>query len=58
LIPGELEFRKTLERKQNGIELPAKVVKELYEMGKRYSVDLTEAAFTGNETYPHKEAIN
>jgi LDH2 family malate/lactate/ureidoglycolate dehydrogenase len=58
LIPGELEFRKTLERKQNGIELPAKVVKELYEMGKRYSVDLTEAAFTGNDTYPHKEAIN
>jgi LDH2 family malate/lactate/ureidoglycolate dehydrogenase len=58
LIPGELEFRRTLERKQNGIELPAKVVKELDEIGKRYSVDITKAAFTGKDAYQHKEVIN
>jgi LDH2 family malate/lactate/ureidoglycolate dehydrogenase len=57
LIPGELEFRKTLERKQNGIELPAKVVKELDEIGKRYSVDLSKAVFSVKDD-KQKEVIN
>jgi LDH2 family malate/lactate/ureidoglycolate dehydrogenase len=58
LIPGELEFRKTLERKQNGIELPAKVVKELDEIGKRYSVDLSKAVFSVKDDKQYKEVIN
>ncbi|WP_419955592.1 Ldh family oxidoreductase [Neobacillus niacini] len=58
LIPGELELRKTLERQQNGIELPDKVVKELYEIGKRYAVDLSKAAFIEKNVLEHKEVIN
>lgn len=43
LIPGELEFRKVEERKQHGIELPKKVVSELDQIGKRYSINLLDA---------------
>lgn len=45
LIPGELEHRRVIEKKANGIELPVKVVKELQEIGERYGLDLKEAAF-------------
>lgn len=57
LIPGEIEFRKTQERKNHGIELPLKVVEELNEIGNRYGVSLLEAAFT-KTVNEQKEAIN
>lgn len=57
LIPGEIEFRRVIERKKNGIELPEKVAKELDEIGKRYGVDLSKAAFHENELLGEKEAI-
>jgi len=44
LIPGELEHRKTVERKRDGILLPAKVVQELYDIGEQYGVPLAPAA--------------
>lgn len=44
LIPGELEHRRVMERKTNGIELPLKVAEELADIGKRYHIDLTKAA--------------
>ncbi|GAB7389107.1 Ldh family oxidoreductase [Bacillaceae bacterium] len=43
LIPGELEHRTTLARKQNGIELPRKVVEELTEIGEKYGLSLANA---------------
>lgn len=45
LIPGELEYRRTLERKENGIELPIKVVEELAGIGQSYGIDLAKAAY-------------
>lgn len=45
LIPGELEYRQTEKRKAEGIELPLKVVEELAEIGKRYDLDLLQAAY-------------
>jgi LDH2 family malate/lactate/ureidoglycolate dehydrogenase len=53
LIPGELEYRRTQERKENGIVLPMKVVEKFVEMGQRYGVDLASAAF---ESSKNKEA--
>ncbi|OLO28649.1 malate dehydrogenase [Alkalihalophilus pseudofirmus] len=47
-IPGELELRRTIERKENGIELPEKVVQELSEIGQKYGIDFTKAAYTTN----------
>lgn len=44
LIPGELEHRRVLERKENGIVLPLKVAEELHQIGKKYNVDLLQAA--------------
>lgn len=45
LIPGELEFRQTDRTKAEGITLPFKVVEELAEIGKRYDLELLEAAY-------------
>jgi len=45
LIPGELEHRRSLERKEFGIELQPKVVEELTAIGKTYGVDLAQAEF-------------
>ncbi|MDF2962826.1 MAG: putative oxidoreductase YjmC [Paenibacillus sp.] len=45
LIPGELEHRQSLHRKENGIEVPLKVAQELYENGLRYGLNLKDAAF-------------
>jgi len=47
-IPGEIEHRLVEKRKKEGIELPVKVAKELYEIGKRYHIDLNKAAFLKN----------
>lgn len=58
LIPGEIEFRRVIERKKNGIDLPEKVAKELDVIGKKYGVELTNAAFRENEVFDQKEAIN
>ena len=58
LIPGEIEFRKVIERKNNGIELPSKVVQELDEIGKRYSVDLSKALFNPKDHFEQKETIS
>lgn len=55
LVPGEIEFRKTKERMQNGIVLPEKTVEELERIGRKYSVDLSKAVFLDNHS---KEAIN
>nr|WP_263324757.1 Ldh family oxidoreductase [Neobacillus sp. Marseille-Q6967] len=55
LIPGEIEFRRTAERMKNGIVLPEKTVQELDQIGKKYSVDLSKAAFSENIA---REAIN
>ncbi|WP_241236343.1 Ldh family oxidoreductase [Brevibacillus marinus] len=45
LIPGELEYRRTIERKARGIELPPKVAAELAAIGEKYGVDFNIAAF-------------
>ncbi|MBM7570211.1 Ldh family oxidoreductase [Aquibacillus albus] len=45
LIPGEIESRRELELKENGIELPQKVAEELNEIGKRYGLSLEDASF-------------
>lgn len=45
LIPGELEYRRTAERKELGIELPAKVAEELWHIGESYGIELGKAAF-------------
>ncbi len=47
-IPGEIEARRTIERKENGIVLPRKVAEELDEIGKRYGIKLSDAAFDTN----------
>lgn len=44
-VPGEIESRRSNERKEKGIELPLKVAQELDEIGKRYGVDLSSATF-------------
>jgi len=43
LIPGEIEYRRTREQKETGIELPYKVVRELTEIGERYGIELANA---------------
>nr|WP_309101836.1 Ldh family oxidoreductase [Fredinandcohnia onubensis] len=48
LIPGEIEHRLVLKRQKEGIELPIKVVEELSELGIRYGLDMTQAAFNEN----------
>ncbi|MBM7651819.1 Ldh family oxidoreductase [Neobacillus cucumis] len=58
LIPGEIEFRKVIERKKNGIELPEKVAAELDNIGQRYGVDLAKAVFSKNEFVNQEEVIN
>lgn len=40
LIPGEPEYRKTLERETNGIPLNEKVVKDLEDLGKKFDIKL------------------
>ena len=57
LIPGEIEFRRVIERMEKGIELPEKVAKELDQIGKRYAVDISKAAFNKNDTHEQEEAI-
>ncbi|MDC3417580.1 Ldh family oxidoreductase [Aquibacillus salsiterrae] len=47
LIPGELEFRREIERKKNGILLPEKVVSELKEIGSRYGLEIEQSRFQG-----------
>ncbi|KHF39563.1 Ldh family oxidoreductase [Halalkalibacter okhensis] len=47
-IPGEIESRRAEERKENGIELPLKVVEELNSIGMRYGVDLAAATYELN----------
>ncbi|GAE25967.1 (R)-2-hydroxyacid dehydrogenase [Halalkalibacter wakoensis JCM 9140] len=47
-IPGEIETRRSEERKEKGIDLPLKVAQELDEIGKRYGVSLSEAALDIN----------
>lgn len=49
-IPGEIEHRRVIERKENGIDLPLRVVEELNEIGKRYQLDLTKAAYNNYQT--------
>jgi len=45
LVPGEIEYRQTEARKQGGIQLPPKVAEELHEIGLKYGLQLSEAAF-------------
>lgn len=45
LIPGELEHRRTLKQKKEGIQLPKKVVQELYDIGQQYGIDLKTAGY-------------
>lgn len=49
LIPGEIEHRLVHERKAKGIKLPIKLVEELLEIGKKYNLDLLDAALDKNE---------
>jgi LDH2 family malate/lactate/ureidoglycolate dehydrogenase len=44
LIPGELEHRRTLHRKENGIDLTVKVAEEMNEIGLRYGLNLADAS--------------
>ncbi len=46
LVPGELEARTARLRRQQGIELPDAVAKELADVGKRYGVRLDDAEWT------------
>lgn len=48
-IPGELEYRRSEERKKNGIELPLKVFDELNAIGQKYGVNLMDAAIEKHE---------
>jgi len=56
-IPGEIEHRLVLKRKKEGIELPNKVVEELSELGKRYGIDMAQAACNENG-HNKEEALN
>ena len=47
-IPGEIESRRSEERKEKGIELPLKVAKELDDIGKRYGISLASAEYDSN----------
>jgi len=44
LVPGEIERRQTEYRKRHGIELPPKVAEELRGIGRKYGLELDEAA--------------
>ncbi len=44
-IPGEIEHRRANERKEKGIQLPLRVVEALDKIGKRYQIELKNAAF-------------
>lgn len=48
-IPGEIEYNRVKERKETGIELPLKVVKELQKIGERYQLELKDAEMQGSE---------
>lgn len=48
-IPGEIEHRRSNEHKKNGIVLSPKVVEELNEIGKKYGLDLRNAAIESNK---------
>lgn len=43
-IPGEIEYRLSEKRKQQGIELPSKVAHDLALLGEKYGVNLADAA--------------
>ncbi|MFB5188817.1 Ldh family oxidoreductase [Alicyclobacillus fastidiosus] len=45
LIPGEIEYFKTIERKKHGIDLPESVAEQLYTIGDKYSVNLDSAYY-------------
>jgi LDH2 family malate/lactate/ureidoglycolate dehydrogenase len=45
LIPGEIEHRRTLELKREGIVLPGKLAEELDAIGREYGLCLADAAF-------------
>jgi LDH2 family malate/lactate/ureidoglycolate dehydrogenase len=55
LIPGEIEYRRTQERKENGIELPVKVAEELAAIGQRYGIDLATAKFENSKNEEDKQ---
>lgn len=57
-IPGEIEYHRVNERKTNGIKLPLAVAEELAQIGKRYNIDLEQAAFIENVNQGLKEAHN
>jgi LDH2 family malate/lactate/ureidoglycolate dehydrogenase len=46
LIPGEIEHRTVLKRKEEGIELPIKVAEELAEIGRKFGLDINLAAYS------------
>lgn len=52
-VPGEIEFRRTEERKRMGIELPAQVAEELRSIGRRYDLDLKKVEM---DHYDDKES--
>ncbi|MFD2671708.1 Ldh family oxidoreductase [Marinicrinis sediminis] len=51
LIPGELEFRREQERKQQGIELPLKVQQMLSSLGERHGLSLTDTEIDESAVY-------
>lgn len=53
MIPGEIEFKRALDRKENGIELPINVVTDLYKLGQRYDLDLYTALLNSKEVDLH-----
>lgn len=48
-IPGEIEYLRANEYKKKGIQLPLKVAEELDGIGKRYGINLKDAAMTNDE---------
>lgn len=54
-IPGEIEHRRSIERMNNGVILPIKVVEKLTEIGKNYGVELSKAVFTNSNN--NKEEV-
>lgn len=57
-IPGEIEQRRVLERKKNGIELPQKLVEEFIKIGKRYDIDFIDTVHTKKARADRKENVN
>ncbi|WP_191562648.1 Ldh family oxidoreductase [Metabacillus idriensis] len=57
-IPGEIEYHRVNERKNNGIELPMTVAEELSQIGKQYNLDLIQAAFIEHVNQDLREALN